>query len=520
MTPYKPPSILFKVNDSTSSLDFFAELLPLRFFELSARETNAYGRAKDAGWRDTTANEQRAFIAVKMFMRLAPLCKLELYWSDKFGMNFVKETFPMYRFKQLQSCWHLSSGESTDPYHKIRPLADVVKEGSCSVYSPGTMVSVDEGIFAFSGRSRLTVYMKDKPHPWGFKAWMAADPSTFFLCDFDLYAPRKKEDGPDEGQTQEVVLKLLDRFRDTGRQAFMDNFYTSIPLLVRLHRIGIDAAGTVRSDRQGLPDEVSGEGKRKAEAKERKKEEKERKQLLRDVASKMKLELKVAKHTSGEGKRSGRKGDTTVKAAATVKPVKARRARRTKEQIAKDKADKASDAEAKKGKAKPRQGDCCMLRSGILTCTSWQDKKRVNMLSTIPNPSLQSSTTRRQKDGEKVSISCPHVVKAYNANMLGVDKHDQLREQYKAKVRTNKWWHSLADDLLATATTNAYILYRNFGTNQLPHFEFLFDLSQRLANRYSAWRHRASQTSAFSPVKCRRSNANARISCETTKVSA
>jgi hypothetical protein len=73
--------------------------------------------------------------------------------------------------------------------------------------------------------------------------------------------------------------------------------------------------------------------------------------------------------------------------------------------------------------------------------------------------------------------------------MLGVDKHNQLREQYQARVRSKKWWVSVADDLISTATTNAYILYHNFGSNQLEHFEFLYDLAQNLAGGFSAWRH-------------------------------
>jgi hypothetical protein len=402
-------------------------------------------------------------MAVRMYMRLAPLRSVELYWSDAFGLPFVKDTFPLYRFQQLCRYWHFSNNNSaaakTDPYHKIRPMADAIKMASQSVYRPGARLSVDEAMFDYSGRSDLTVYMKDKPHPWGYKVWMLADALTFFVCDFNLYAPSKV--GPEEGLTQTVVLDLVSRFAHTGRSVFMDNFYTSIVLFVRLHRMGLAAAGTVKGNRLGMPPAM------RRQPKGGKQTDKTCHESKRPTT-----ECRVTAHKHKESKR----------------PMTERK--RTGNECKEGK--RSSD---EKKTPKRQQGATSIVTSGVLTCTSWQDNKEVKMLSTITDATLMSTVLRWQGDGSRRVVSCPNVVKAYTLNMLGVDKHNQLREQYKARVRSKKWWVSLADDLIATATTNAHdVLYHNFGSNQLKHFEFLHDVARQLANGYSAWRHSAKKS--------------------------
>ena len=44
-----------------------------------------------------------------------------------------------------------------------------------------------------------------------------------------------------------------------------------------------------------------------------------------------------------------------------------------------------------------------------------------------------------------IVVSCPSVVKDYNASMIGVDKHDQLRPVYRTGCdrESVKWWQVL-----------------------------------------------------------------------------
>ena len=46
--------------------------------------------------------------------------------------------------------------------------------------------------------------------------------------------------------------------------------------------------------------------------------------------------------------------------------------------------------------------------------TVWKDKKNVEMLSTMCDPKKTASVERRQKDGSKITVSCPDAVVQYN----------------------------------------------------------------------------------------------------------
>ena len=95
--------------------------------------------------------------------------------------------------------------------------------------------------------------------------------------------------------------------------------------------------------------------------------------------------------------------------------------------------------------------------SGI-TVFKWKDSKAVHFISNYHGVDT-TSVQRKQKDGHKIPVECPQVVKDYNKFMGGVDKHDMLRELYGTDRKNVKWWHRLFFGLLDVAIVNAYILY-------------------------------------------------------------
>ena len=68
----------------------------------------------------------------------------------------------------------------------------------------------------------------------------------------------------------------------------------------------------------------------------------------------------------------------------------------------------------------------------------WQDKKQVNVLSTLNNPSSTITVSRKQKDGSQITLSCPTAISTYNSHMAGVDKGDQLRRYYSLRLKSRK----------------------------------------------------------------------------------
>lgn len=104
-------------------------------------------------------------------------------------------------------------------------------------------------------------------------------------------------------------------------------------------------------------------------------------------------------------------------------------------------------------KAKLKEKDAVKyLRKGQLLAVSWVDRKQVRLLSTHA-PAGKMNVTRRQNRVKSV----PKIVAEYNAGMGGVDKSDQMTDQYAGELRTLKCWHKVVFHLIHRTTTNAYI---------------------------------------------------------------
>jgi hypothetical protein len=70
--------------------------------------------------------------------------------------------------------------------------------------------------------------------------------------------------------------------------------------------------------------------------------------------------------------------------------------------------------------------------SGI-TPTLWKDRKGILFLSNFHDPAV----ARKNKDVTSEDISCPEIVKQYNANMRFVDK---LKSFNEIDRKSQKWW--------------------------------------------------------------------------------
>ncbi|CAF4878842.1 unnamed protein product [Pieris macdunnoughi] len=78
-----------------------------------------------------------------------------------------------------------------------------------------------------------------------------------------------------------------------------------------------------------------------------------------------------------------------------------------------------------------------------LSATSWKDNKQAN-----------------------IQISCPRVVKEYNAHMGGVDLMDSFIGRYRIRIKSRKWTTRLFYHLLDMTVINAWVLYKKVNTRK------------------------------------------------------
>lgn len=148
---------------------------------------------------------------------------------------------------------------------------------------------------------------------------------------------------------------------------------------------------------------------------------------------------------------------------------------------------------------KPRdikeQGQFTTAQNGEMTACLWKDKKHIHLLSTAENPAtLDSTVTRKSKNGDLREVRAPSIIPQYNDNMNGVDYADQQRTEYSTYRSSRKWWQYLFWFLFDVALTNGFILMKESANHQnttksgrpkkLTMLEYRMELARLLIGGY------------------------------------
>ena len=98
-----------------------------------------------------------------------------------------------------------------------------------------------------------------------------------------------------------------------------------------------------------------------------------------------------------------------------------------------------------------------------IACVKWLDNKSVHIISSCDSGMSTTNVTRRKKgQSDKINIKCPTVVKSYNENMDGVDKHDRLKVAYEVDRRSKtRFYLCIIFDMMDQLLVNANILYNS-----------------------------------------------------------
>uniref|UniRef100_A0A673LD19 PiggyBac transposable element-derived protein domain-containing protein n=1 Tax=Sinocyclocheilus rhinocerous TaxID=307959 RepID=A0A673LD19_9TELE len=112
-------------------------------------------------------------------------------------------------------------------------------------------------------------------------------------------------------------------------------------------------------------------------------------------------------------------------------------------------------------KAVPRGVHDYITSDDGIMALRWKDNKVVTLLSTDMGVEPISSVYRYCSDTKrKEPISCPAVIKSYNANMGGIDKSDMLVHLYRTPMKSKRWYMRMFAYAIDVSLTNAWIMYR------------------------------------------------------------
>ena len=274
-------------RQALSPLDIFDLVVPFAFWEDVCNNTNNYRqvsvalddkRRGEAGkppikarrpWKDINVDELKTWLGILRYMGACRMPRTSDYWSTKSVMPkhpLIKESgMSLTRFMQIKQYLHISDPETDAEdgslwYCKVDPMFSYLRRASNRYYSPSDVVSVDEMMISFVGRSRHTVVVKTKPDRRGYLIYAVVDSVTRFIIDFIIHS---NSQGIAElaSETQRKyglragVLYHLATGVGPNTKVYADNAFCTIDVLSDLRKINIGAAGTTRSNYKHFPTE-------------------------------------------------------------------------------------------------------------------------------------------------------------------------------------------------------------------------------------------------------------------------
>ena len=126
----------------------------------------------------------------------------------------------------------------TDPLRKVRWFSQQLQRLFFSHYIPSQILTVDEGMVGFKGRSELKQYIPQKPTKWGYKIWCLV--SDCYLLQFEIFEGRSVHPGC--RSPTDIVLSLTSPYQHRNHIVYLDRYVTSPTLCDELTRRGFRAA--------------------------------------------------------------------------------------------------------------------------------------------------------------------------------------------------------------------------------------------------------------------------------------
>ena len=207
-------------------------------------------------WEDTSLDEMKVFVAHLIVIGILKKNSLKQYWSRDSILNMPYFGHYMSRncFQNILWNLHVSDPDETnpqkgeanhDPLFLVRPMVDMMQRNFHTKYRPGKELSLDESTCPFKGRVHFKCYNPKKPNRFHIKLFMVSEPSTGYICGFEVYTGDAS--GQSQGNAQELqdasktsctVLGLLDSVQllDMGHHVYFDNYYNSPDLIDLLYK--------------------------------------------------------------------------------------------------------------------------------------------------------------------------------------------------------------------------------------------------------------------------------------------
>lgn len=221
--------------------------------------TNLYGKRHIKVWKDIDTVEMKSFIGLLFLSGLNKqgISDYRDFWDPMFGIPLFSATMCKTRFQEIMRCLRFDDKRNRnigDKFAPIRTLWEKVMSNLQNRYIPGENLTIDEQLVPYRGRVSFRQYMPSKPDKYGMKVWWICDSKNAYpLLGIPYLGKEGGARATNLGKT--VVLDLVKKYEQTGRNITMDNFFSSKELCEELLQKGLTMVGTMRKNKRCIPQE-------------------------------------------------------------------------------------------------------------------------------------------------------------------------------------------------------------------------------------------------------------------------
>lgn len=263
-------SVLNNLSDNSRILDLFFITFDNKFWEILVTETNRFAdqtihderkkRYVDDTWYPVTLDEIKTYYALCILMGQVKKSNIQLYWTRRAVLEtpIFRQTMPFKRFRQISRFLHFSDNEtddSKDRLRKIRPVINFWNQKFKEIYTPNEYVSIDESLMKYKGRLTYKQCNPSKRARNKNLEYKLCEASTGFCHGFKIYTGQNRINRNDSA-SENVVMELSKSIINKGYTLFLDNWYSSPNLFLKLHQQKTNVIGTVRKNRKNMPQDM------------------------------------------------------------------------------------------------------------------------------------------------------------------------------------------------------------------------------------------------------------------------
>lgn len=237
-------------------IEYFKQFLTDEILDIIVTQSNLYASQKNPDKQlRLSRDEFEQWLGISMRMSLTKISDTRLHWSEDSQCEAITNVMTRMRWEEIKNHLHLVDNTTinqNDKIAKVRILVNHLRTEFQKI--PMTEhLSIDEQMVPFKGSSSLKQYIPKKPYKWGYKMFVLADHKGM-VYDFFPYEgkimPVQRDGIPDLGPSSNSVLILAESIPEgKNHKLYIDNWFTSLPLVAHLAERAIWVCGTVQARR-------------------------------------------------------------------------------------------------------------------------------------------------------------------------------------------------------------------------------------------------------------------------------